>query len=173
MAAADALLAHFLHVEMFRGLKPLQITEIARRAERIVFRPGQILIESGQIGDAALLVISDGAVRTRGPDQECITEPIEPGSLIGEMAMLVEAEHSSTVVAQGSVRAFRITRESLAAQMSHDASMAEHFVDKIAGRLHRLADELKKIETSLGRTVPAPTTGHAKEGRQLLSGAAG
>lgn len=152
MAVADALLVHFLKVEMFRGLKPLQITEIARRAERVVFRPGQILIEQGRTGDAALLVVSEGAVRTQAPDQDALSEPVEPGSLIGEMAMLIDTEHTSTVVAQGSVRAFRITRDGLAAQMRLDAALAEHFVDKIAGRLHRLAGELRKIETSLAAT---------------------
>jgi CRP-like cAMP-binding protein len=156
MAAVDALLVHFLRVDMFRGLKPLQITEIARRAERIVFRPGQTLIEAGRTGDAALLVISDGAVRTRGPDQGSMPEPIEPGSLIAEMAMLVETEHSSTVVAQGQVRAFRIARESMALQMMDDPSLAEHFVDKISGRLHRVADELKRIEKSLAGIGSSP-----------------
>ncbi len=162
MAVVDALVAHFLNVEMFRGLKPLQITEIARRAERVVFRPGQPLIEHGQAGDAALLVVSEGAVRTRGPDDQPCTESVEPGSLIGEMAMLIDTEHTSTVIAEGSVRAFRITRDSLANQMEHDSSLAEHFVDKIAGRLHRLASELKRIECALASDPAAkPATSEA------------
>jgi CRP-like cAMP-binding protein len=148
MAVVDALLVHFLNVEMFRGLKPLQITEIARRAERVVFRPGQLLIEHGRAGNAALLVVSEGAMRVLGPGKDPLNEPIEPGSLIAEMAMLIEAEHTSTVLAKSSVRAFRITRESMESQMRQDAALAEHFVDQIAGKLRGLADELRRIEAS-------------------------
>jgi CRP-like cAMP-binding protein len=167
MAVVDALVTHFLNVEMFRGLKPLQITEIARRAERVVFRAGQPLIEHGHAGDAALLVVSEGAVRTRGPDDQPCTEPIEPGSLIGEMTMLINTEHTSTVMAQGSVRAFRITRDSLASQMEQDAALAEHFVEKIAGRLQRLATELKRIESSLsGDTSAKPANGNGQPASQ-------
>lgn len=173
MVAVDAVLAHFLRVEMFRGLKPLQITEIARHAERIAFRPGQTLIENGQSGDAALLVISGGAVRTRGPDLGSSPEPVEPGSLIAEMAMLVETEHTSTVVAQGPVRALRITRDSLLAQMKDDPSLAEHFVDKIAGRLHRIADELKRIECALSGVGSSAAPAHASGAPQRQSGVAG
>jgi CRP-like cAMP-binding protein len=152
MAIVDALLVHFLNVELFRGLKPLQITEIARTAERVVFRPGQLLIEHGRPGNAALLVASEGAVRVLGPGGDSLNEAIEPGSLIAEMAMLIEIEHSSTVLAKGSVRAFRITRDSMECQMRQDAALAEHFVDKIAGKLHGLAGELRRIEAAVAST---------------------
>ena len=49
------------------GLKPLQITEIARHAERIVYKAGQVLIEDGKAGDAAIIVAGGEAVRTRAP----------------------------------------------------------------------------------------------------------
>ncbi|HXF55463.1 MAG TPA: cyclic nucleotide-binding domain-containing protein [Hyphomicrobiaceae bacterium] len=158
MAVVDALLVHFLNVEIFRGLKPLQITEIARRAERVVFRPGQALIEHGRTGNAALLIVSDGAVRTLGPDRIPLNEPIQPGSLIAEMAMLIEAEHTSTVLAQAPVRAFRIAREGLEAQMVEDPTLAEHFVDKIAARLRRLTDELKKVDAILAGVAAQEAT---------------
>ena len=34
----DAVSAHLVRLEIFHGLKPLQITEIARHAERVVFK---------------------------------------------------------------------------------------------------------------------------------------
>jgi len=170
MAVVDALLLHFLNVEIFRGLKPLQITEIARRAERVVFRPGQALIEHGRTGNAALLIVSDGAVRTLGPDKTAMSEPIQPGSLIAEMAMLVEAEHTSTVLAQAPVRAFRITRESLQAQMLQDPTLAEHFVDKVAARLRRLADELKRVDAILaGLAAHGASDGHPSTAGETIS----
>lgn len=146
----DAVSASLVRLEIFQGLKPLQITEIGRHAERIVYRPGQVLIEDGKAGDAAIIVVAGEAVRTKAPmaraEQE---ERIEPGSLLGEMAMMIETDYSSTVVARSNVRALRITRATMLEIMLHDAALAEHLVAKVARRLHAIATELRKIDVVL------------------------
>ncbi|MFM1816447.1 MAG: hypothetical protein RLZ98_3142 [Pseudomonadota bacterium] len=143
------LAAPLLEQELFQGLSPLQITEIARRAEKIIYRPGQVLIEQGEIGDAAILVVSGEVARIAGPDEAEADELIEPGSLIGEMAMLVDREHTSTFVARSSVKGLRITRETLFEQMHDDPRLAEHIADKIGSRLNGLLRQLKAIEAAL------------------------
>ena len=147
--AINALIAPLLKIALFQGLRPLQISEIARRAERIVFRPGQTIVEVDQAADAAYVIVSGGAARTKGPDVGPEPEAIAVGSLVGEMAMLVETEHSSTVVATTSVRALRITRAGMHEQMSEDAALAEHLVAKISARLATLVTELRRIDRGL------------------------
>ena len=144
--AIDALAVPLLKIALFQGLRPLQITEIVRRAERIVFRPGQTIVAVGAEADAAYLLVNGDAVRTKGPDIGDQPEPIVVGSLIGEMAMLVETEYSSTIIAQTSVRALRITRAAMYEQMADDAALADHLVAKIAARLKILAGELRAID---------------------------
>jgi len=147
--AHDALVDPLQCVALFQGLKPLQIAEIARQAERIVFRPGDTIIEEGGEGDAAILIVAGDAVRTSGPEIQDTGERILPGSMIGEMAMLIDTEHTSTIIAEGPVRALKITRASLHGQMAADPSLADHFVNKIIGRLHALAEELRYIDRVL------------------------
>jgi CRP-like cAMP-binding protein len=147
--AIDALVAPLLNIALFQGLRPLQITEIARRAERIVFHPGQTIVEADQAADAAYVIVSGAAARTKGPEIGPEPEAIAVGSLVGEMAMLVETEHSSTVVATTPVRALRITRAGMYEQMTEDATLAEHMVAKISSRLKTLADELRRIDRGL------------------------
>ena len=48
-------------------------------------------------------------------------ELIAPGSLIGEMAMLVEHDYGSTVVARDRVLCLKLMRAELYAQMQEDA----------------------------------------------------
>lgn len=147
--AIDALVTPLLRIALFQGLRPLQITEIARRAERIMFRPGDTIVEAGADGDAAFVLVSGVAERIKGPDMGPQPEAIVVGSLIGEMAMLVDTEYSSTIVAQTAVRALKITRASMYDQMSEDAGLAEHLVAKIAARLQVLAVELRAIDRRL------------------------
>lgn len=153
--AIDSLVKPLLDVELFHGLKPLQITEIARRADRIVYRAGDVIVAEDMTGDAAILIIAGDARRVSGPGlsgEGPDTEPVVPGSLVGEMAMLVDTVYSSTVIAKSPVRALRISRADLHSQMEADPALAEHFVQRIAGRLTRLAADLRAIDGILERT---------------------
>lgn len=149
----DALVKPLLRLEIFQGLRPLQITEIARRAERIVFRDGQVIVHSGTPGDGAYVVVSGEALCLTRAGARPGPEPIQPGSLIGELAMLIEHDYAITVVARGTVRALKLTREAMHDQMRDDTVLAGHISDKITGRLAMLAAELRKIDGRLAQVT--------------------
>ena len=153
--SADHILRQLSHVSLFQGLTPLQISEIARRAERVIYNPGAMIIEENAEGDAAVLIISGQTVRVSGPELTSRTSPVAEGSLLGELAMLVETIHSSTVVARGQVRALRITRDELHAQIAADRDLADRLVQKIVGQLSRMAVELRQIDATLSRSADA------------------
>ena len=141
----DKVVAPLLRVPLFAGLQPLQLTEIARHAERIKFRRGAVIIRAGEAGDAAYLIVAGRAERM--PDAASrVPEPVEPGSLLGEMAMLVEHVYSATVVAAEGVRCLRLSRAAVHAQMRDDPSLAEHLQQHITQRLLTLALELRAID---------------------------
>lgn len=157
--AVSQLAAPLLGQDIFQGLSPLQVTEIARRAEKVMFRAGQPLIEAGEIGDAAVLIVAGEAVRTLGPCMSSSEEVVEEGSLVGELSMFIDRAHTSTVVARTDVRALRITREDLLAQMYEDPVLAEHMAGKISSRLDGFIRELQAVENILDdRESPSPDT---------------
>jgi CRP-like cAMP-binding protein len=145
----DALVAPLLRLEIFQGLRPLQITEIARQAERVVFKDGQVIVHSGTPGDAAYVLVSGDAVCRRRNASRAATEAVETGSMVGELAMLIEHEYAVTVVAKSTVRALKITRESMHDQMRDDVRLAEHLSAKITERLKRLSAELRRVDNAL------------------------
>src|SRR5690606_25790 len=128
------------------------------------------IIANGQTGDGAFLIVSGAAFRTAGPRIHEETEPLGPGTLIGEMAMLVETEHTSTVTCTEPVRALKVARASLLDQMANDLDLANHFVEKLVSRLKELATDLKKVDETLaaaGRFSPSKST--PRETRSLAS----
>lgn len=162
----DALVLPLLNVPLFQGLKPLQLTEIARRADRIVYKPGDVIVTAHAGADAAVLVVSGEAVRTEGPGlEDGSNEAIPAGALISEMTMLIETECTSTVVARTPVRALRITRSEMLAHMTADPTLADHFIEKISGRLASFVAGMKQIDRSLAelgteqRSAAAPEPG--------------
>ena len=164
--AIDSFVKPMLKLEIFQGLRPLQITEIARRAYRVVYKPGETIIREDEEGDAAVIIVSGEAVRIAGPALAEPAEAVPEGSLLGEMAMLIETRHSSTVIARTTVRALRIAREDLQAQMAEDATLADHFVQRITARLSSVLDSLRAIDSMVAETAvhvpPARGSGAAQ-----------
>ena len=155
----SVLARQLISQEIFRGLSPLQLTEIVRQSERVVFRPGQYIIEAGTSADAAVVIVAGDAIRF--PDSASgqgamQAESLPAGSLLSELAMLVDHVHGATVIAHTTVRALRITRDAMQRQMLEDINLADHFVDRIAERLSRVAAELRLIDHSLATAEPAP-----------------
>jgi CRP-like cAMP-binding protein len=154
----SVLARQLMSQEIFRGLSPLQLTEIVRQSERVVYRPGQYIIEAGASADAAVVVIAGDALRF--PDHASgqgamQAEALTAGSLLSELAMLVDHVHGATVIAHTTVRALRIRREALQSQMRDDPNLADHFVERIAERLSRVATELRLIDHALANAEPA------------------
>jgi CRP-like cAMP-binding protein len=133
--AIDSVAASLLRIPIFAGLKPLQITEIARQAVHCVFRRGDIVIKAGMPGDAAYLVLSGEAERRPAPGSRAAPQPIEPGSLVGELAMLVEHVYGTTVVAAADVHCLKIGRTELHLQMLADPDLAARFARAVKERL--------------------------------------
>lgn len=160
--AIDQVVASLLRVPVFSELKPLQITEIGRGAERCTFGRGEVITRAGTPGNAAFLILSGEAGCRMGPKPDALLEPIEPGSLIGELAMFVEHVYGGTVVAKGWVECLKLERRTLYRQMRADPDMANRFAASIRGRLSRVATELRLIEQLLA------SVGQGKLSRALL-----
>lgn len=165
--SVDNILRQLSRVGLLQGLTPLQISEIARRAERVIYNPGAIIIEENAGGNAAVLIVSGQTVRVSGPESSSRPTPVAEGSLLGEFAMLVETTHSSTVVARGHVRALRITRDELHAQIVEDRDLADRLIKKIVGRLSEMAVELRQIDATLSRSAEATKNSFVSRKTQL------
>jgi CRP/FNR family transcriptional regulator, cyclic AMP receptor protein len=158
--AIDKVVAPLLRVPLLVGLKPLQLTELARQAERVKFRSGDIITRAGALGDGAYLIVSGEVERVPEPGSLDLPEPVEPGSLVGELAMFVEHVYGATVVARGRVHCLKLTRAALHEQMCEDATLAQHFASVIDARVTFAAEELRRIALELnGGDTPAASEG--------------
>lgn len=160
----DALITSLRRVALLQGLTPFQITEIARRADRIVYKPGDTIIAADAEAEAAILIVSGTAERRVGPAFDGAPETLPEGVILGEMAMLVDTHHSSTVIAATQVRALRIARSEMRELMAEEPAVAEHFIAKVASRLAALAKEMRDIDGILAQIAPdVGVTHHSAE----------
>jgi CRP-like cAMP-binding protein len=147
-AFMEKVMAPLLTVAAFRGLTPLQLGEIARHAQKLKFLRGEFIAQAGSAGDGAFVIVSGPAERLKGASQET-DEMLAPGTLVGEMAMLIEHDYRSTVVARDWVFCLKITRAAMHAQMHEDPSLAEYFQRRVTERMLKLSNDLKQIDSLL------------------------
>lgn len=147
--AIDAIAQRLFDLEVFRGLAPEQASQIAREAERIIFRDGQTIAKAGADADGAFVLVAGRANVLSDPERGIAEQSIEPGSMIGELAMLTEHQFGVTVLADGDVRAIKITRDLMRQHMLGDQALAAHFMDRLSARLTRVAVELRLIDERL------------------------
>jgi signal-transduction protein with cAMP-binding, CBS, and nucleotidyltransferase domain len=151
--AMDHIVGSLVRIPLFAGLTTRQITEIARRVGRRAFRRGETITKEGQIGDGAYLILSGDACCKIRSGSRWLIEPVEPGSLVGELAMFIDHAYGTTVLAQGWVDCLKLERSTLYAQMCADPDLPARLAAVIRGRLARVAAEMKLVDMLLLRSI--------------------
>jgi CRP-like cAMP-binding protein len=159
---SKALIQPLRHVALLQGLPPLQVTEIARRALRVTFKPGDEIISAGATSDAAIVLVSGEAERISGTHGRPMAEIVPEGAVLAEMAMFVDTVHTSTVVARSPVRALRIDREDMLELIAAEPELAQHFIAVVSGRLKAVADEMRGIENLLQSSLETAAIANAQ-----------
>ena len=145
--AIDRLVAPLLRVPLFAGLKPLQLTELARQAERVKFRRGDVITKAGEPGDGAYLDrVGAGRARRHRRTSKPPPSPSSPARSSARWPCWSSTTIGATVVARDRVLCLKITRAAVRAQMLEDAALARHFERRISERLSRVADDLRRID---------------------------
>jgi CRP-like cAMP-binding protein len=151
--AIDALVKPLLSLPLFHGLPVSQVTEIVRRSERTIYTPGDVIAAENQLSDAAIVIVSGTCTRIDDDLHHRNGEIIPEGSMISELAMVVEVVHASTIIARDRVKALRMTRERMRELMEEEPSLAEHFSMHIFDRLQRLAQDLSAVDAVLKKAA--------------------
>ena len=125
-------LAPLRGVGIFRGMSDESLAAIADVAAEVEFEPGMLLIEAGQPG-AGAFVILDGRVavhaRTLGAE-------LGPGDVVGEMALLrSDSKRVARVQALTPVRALAIDRAAFRALLASDVHLAIAVLENVADRV--------------------------------------
>jgi CRP-like cAMP-binding protein len=147
--AIDLVLESLRRIPLFAGLTSQQIAAIGRGAGRRAFRQGEVIAKAGTPGDGAYLILAGEAVCSTDADGSGAAQLVELGSMVGELAMFVEHNYGTTVVAQGWVDCLKLERAAVHEQMRADPDIAERIAEVIRDRLALVAADLQIIDRLL------------------------
>ncbi|MHC9296662.1 GNAT family N-acetyltransferase [Mycobacterium sp. LTG2003] len=100
----EASAADLAALEFFAGCRPSSLVELAAQLRPLQAAPGQVLIRQGDQA-VTFMLIESGRVQISHevPDAEPVVLDIEPGLIVGEIALLRDAPRTATVVATEAV----------------------------------------------------------------------
>ena len=118
------------------------ILDFCEGMEIVSFEPGDVLLEEG-VPIGKLFVLIDGEVDVIRRDQQ-VTHIDEPGSIFGEMSVLLDMPPSATVQALSGVRAY-VIGDAMAFLQSR-SEIAIHLATLLARRLYYTTSYLVDLQ---------------------------
>jgi CRP-like cAMP-binding protein len=108
------VLEHLQGVPWFAECTDEQLTEIARRAERLQVQEGEVILREGRLGRELYIILDGTVVVTRAGKP---VNQLGPGDYFGELAAIEEAPRSATVTATSELDVLIVGPRELQAMM--------------------------------------------------------
>ncbi|MEM9553358.1 MAG: 2-oxoglutarate dehydrogenase E1 component [Acidobacteriota bacterium] len=135
-------LRYLRRIKMFRQLPAEELALVARLGVEERFDDGDVLFREGDPGDA-LYLLTDGhlLIRRRGR----LIATLNPGEVVGELAVLDELPRSADVVAHGPARVVRVDRADFLALLDTRPALARAITQMLAMRLRRRSSRQDRV----------------------------
>jgi CRP-like cAMP-binding protein len=118
---------------------------LAFSAENKILHAGDVLFRRGEKSDGGYFIVSGSVALDYSKDDSRKVQIIGAGSLLGEMALVVETERAATAVAREPSRALKISRTLFVRVLEEYPEAAASIREGIAARVRGFVSELEKL----------------------------
>jgi CRP/FNR family cyclic AMP-dependent transcriptional regulator len=137
------------NIPMFRKIDPTKLKLMAFASERLMFKPDQVLVRQGELGDAAFIIVEGTAeVLIDTPDGPVAVARLKRNDIIGEIAILCDVPRTATVQAIDQLTALKITKELFFRMVSDFPDMGIEIMRSLAHRLEQTTAQLMEARAS-------------------------
>lgn len=126
-------------LKLFESLGRPALEDMARSIDWIQVREGETLFRQGDTADAMYLV-KEGMLHAYVEEERCgstLVGEMGPGSLVGEIALLLGGRRNATVVAAETTKAARLGAKEVDAIVARNPEMKRGILDIVRQRLRR------------------------------------
>ncbi len=131
-------------VPLFANIDPAKLKLLAFASQRLTFKPGQVLFQQGDAGDAAYILIDGGAevVVDNNGGGELVVALLDRNQIVGEIAILCDVPRTATIRAKGALTTLKITKEVFLRLMRDFPDIGMEVMRTLAHRLEQTTQQL-------------------------------
>jgi CRP/FNR family transcriptional regulator, cyclic AMP receptor protein len=135
MASKKAYLEHLGRIPLFSACTGKDLEKIAKAGDEVVMPAGSLIVDQGQTGREAFVLMS-GTATVRRNGKKVAT--IQPGAVIGELSLLDHGPRTATVVADTDVTLFVISQRHFLGVIDDVPALAHKLLASLASRIREL-----------------------------------
>ena len=137
---------------IFAKIQPAMQKLLCFSSERLTFAAGQIIVQAGDMGDAAFIII-DGTVEISVPSSSgpIVVNMVERNEIIGEIAIFGDVPRTATATAQTAVETLKISKELFTKIIRENPDAALELIRVLAARL---ANTTAQLSRTMSQTIP-------------------
>ena len=135
MASKKAYLEHLKNIPLFSACSTKDLEKIAKAGDEVVMPTGSLIVDQGQTGREAFVIIAGTAIVKRNGKK---VANLGPGSVVGELSLLDHGPRTATVVAETDVTLFVISQRHFLGVIDDVPALAHKLLASLAGRIRDL-----------------------------------
>ncbi len=135
MAIRQAYLDHLARVPLFATCSTKDLQKIAKASDEIAVKAGTTLVDQGQQGREAFIVV-EGSAAVKRNGRKITT--LGPGAVIGELSLLDRGPRTATVTADTDMTVLVIDQRNFAGVIDQVPALAHKLLATLAGRIRDL-----------------------------------
>ena len=135
MASRKAHLEHLASVPLFSGCTKKELEKIARAGDEITMTAGTVIVDQGQTGREAFVVL-DGQISVKRAGRKINT--LGPGAVVGELSLLDHGPRTATAVCDTECELLVIDQRHFRSVLEDVPSLAVKMLAALAARIREL-----------------------------------
>ncbi|MEO1064294.1 MAG: cyclic nucleotide-binding domain-containing protein [Actinomycetota bacterium] len=135
MARRSDLVSHLKNIELFAGLSKGELGKVAAIGTERSFPAGTTIVEQGEMGRTAYVLLDGTAVVRRGNRK---VAELEVGAPVGELSLLDHGPRTAYVIAETDVSALELSAKEFASLLEEFPKVSSKLLAALAGRVRDL-----------------------------------
>ncbi|MBJ3777155.1 cyclic nucleotide-binding domain-containing protein [Acuticoccus mangrovi] len=137
-------------IPLFRNVDDQKLRLLAFLSERVRFDAGENLVEEGDFGDTAYIILAGNAdVVIQSVNGEQLVATVKENDIVGEIAILIDVPRTATVRATSDLVALAVSKEHFFKLLTNFPDMAVEVMRALAHRLERTTREFGRLRAAL------------------------
>lgn len=136
--ARNSFVDHLAQVPLFSSMSKRDLQKVARASDEITAPAGKVLVEEGNRGREAFVIL-DGRAEVRRNDRKIAT--LGPGDHFGELALLDGGARTATVVAETDLQLLVIAQREFLGVLDEVPGLAHKVMASLAQTIRTLDEK--------------------------------